>query len=167
MVNKFEKEFTESLRAKIYEKCKILINDMTPVVTQVKMFVENILLSPEKGDGSYTYRISNSVDLLVVIDNGKLKSHEWILCTNQKVDNTMINFDIDNVNAVFSTCKKTFKKLMMDSSIENYPKELFGKAFVCFIDCVSDVLKGDDIKEEIEIYELFKLGNNGENNVII
>lgn len=167
MENKFEKDFIDLFRSKIYQRCKILVNDMRPVVTQVKLFVDNILLSPEKGDGSYTYRISNIVDLIVDIENNKLKNHEWLLCTNQDVNNTLITFDIDNVNTVFSGNKKEFKKLMEDSSIENYPKELFGKGLVCLIECVEDILNGEEIKEDVEIFELFKIGNNGENNVII
>lgn len=47
-----------------------------------------------------------------------------------------------------------------------FPKDLYGKALVVLAETVTDFINKETLFEEMDIFELFKLGNNGENNII-
>lgn len=162
----FEYKFTLYFRSKIFENCRILVNDMEPVISAVDLFIKNILLSPEGDSSEITYRISKGVDLYVKKQNGTIKKYKWFRCTNQELDNDIIELDINNINEFFDSFRKEYFKTLKENNILEYPKELFGKAFVCCIEAISDYLEVMNIEGEEDIYNIFKLSNNGDCNIL-
>lgn len=167
MLSKFEKEFELKFRAKIFERCSILINDMGPVIKEIKIFIDKILSSPLMGDDRYTYRISNIIDYSILVQDEEIKEYDWRICLNDNVEGTLIFIDFENIEKVFKKKqKKELMGLLEEENINDFPEDLLGKAFICFIETVDDILKGEPIQDEQSLFDIFIMSNNGDNNIV-
>lgn len=168
MASKFEKEFEMKFRKKIYERCSILINDMEPVIKEVRLFIDKILSSPLMGDDRYTYRISNIIDYSILVQDERIEEKDWRICLNDNVVGTLILIDFENIEKVFK--KKQKKELLRileeEEEIIGFPEELLGKAFICFVETAGDILKGEAINDDEPVFDIFIMSNNGENNIV-
>lgn len=157
MCNDFSYNFTLIFRSIIYEKTKIMVLDMDPVIKALKIFINDVLL---KHRDKVTYRIEDLIDMDV--DNNSI---EWSINTNQKVD-FIIELTLENINNIFEDNFDGYYQSLKEEGILDYPKEFFGKIFVCSIFTVVEVLKGKDIEKEEKVFDIFTFKHNGICNVV-
>lgn len=162
--NDFRYNLDLNFRCKIFERCKVLVNDISPVIKELELFIKNILLSPSTGDSKIIYRI-NSIELYKETKNDMIKEFKWELNTNQDSEAEIIELTLDNIQELFEEKKKDFMKTLQDEEID-FPLVLFGKVFICFADTISDYLNKDNLIEKQDVYNILVLDNNGENNII-
>lgn len=162
----FEYAFTLYFRHKIYEKCKVLVNDMAPVISELNVFIKEVLLNTEKEDSCVTYRVLDILDLYVEVKNSTIKRYKWFINTDQLLNNDIIEINYENVNSIFKSETKNFKSKLKEENIIDFPKELLYKTFVCFIETVGYYLEKIEVEEDINIYDIITLSTNGNNNIV-
>lgn len=162
--NDFKYNMDLNFRCKIFKNCKVLVNDMKPVIKELDLFIKNILLSPTPGDSKIIYRI-NSIELYKETKNEIIKEFKWELNTNQDCEEEIIELNMETIQELFNDKKKEFLKLLQDEEVD-FPEVLFGKVFICFSEMISDYLNKTELIDKHEIYNILTLDNNGENNII-
>lgn len=161
----FEYLLTLKFRSVIFDTCRVLINDMSPVIKELQLFVKDILLSPDKRDSKIIYRI-NSIELYKETKNDMIKEFKWSLNTNQDQDDfEIIELSLNNIQSIFKDSKKEFIKKLKDEGID-FPATMYGLIFICFSKLISEYLNQKDLITEQNVYGLITLDNNGENNII-
>lgn len=160
----FDYLLTLKFRNVIFDTCRVLINDMTPVIQELKLFIKNILLSPTEGDSKIIYRI-DSIELYKETKSNIVKEFKWSLNTNQDTEIEVVELTLDNVKSIFKEEKKAFIKLLKDEGID-FPPTMYGLVFVCFSKLITEYLNQTDLIEKENVYDILTIDNNGENNII-
>lgn len=155
-MNDFNYNFTLIFRRIIWEKTKILVVDMTPVIEALKIFIDIM-----KTENKCVYRIENQIDMLT---NGD--KIEWVMTTNQKYNCDIIEISFDNIKDYFKEKYDSYVDMLKERNIIDFPEEFFGKIFVCSILSCVEILKGDTIEKEEKVYGIFNFSNNGICNII-
>ena len=101
-MNDFEKRFDLYLCSMIFQKMKIMVNDMNPIIESLKIFINDIILSP-KNDVRLVYRLSPFEIYIDMDENIK----EYRIDNDQKYDCTIINLDLNNVASYFKEEKES------------------------------------------------------------
>ena len=81
-------------------------------------------------------------------------------------DPNITNVTIDTINKLFEGSEEFLKELKEEYNIENFPKDLYGKAFICLAKTISIILDKEELYEMTDIFNIFILANNGHNNII-
>lgn len=162
----FEYLLTLKFRSTIFDTCRVLINDMTPVIKELQLFIKDILLSPDKRDGKIIYR-ADSIELYKETKNDMIKEFKWSLNTNQDPDDDteIVELNLNNIQSLFKEKKKEFFKKLKDEEID-FPATMYGLVFICFSKLISEELKQKELIGEQNVYNIITLDNNGENNII-
>ena len=155
-------DIKEYFRYRLYNNCRILVNNLNDVISEVSMFLNNKIykflneqdeykrfvvcgiMIEREDDGNIKWRI---------LEQNEVAADADILLLNE--DNIVEKFkDVDYVNNL----KETF---------ENYPKELYGLSFISFMETMEYFLMNDKlIEEELNVFDICKLYSNTSNNII-
>ena len=149
-------ELKNVLRFKLHQNCHILVNDLSEVIDEVSTFVKN-KVEPHLKESNERI-VSSGVELLY--ENDKLV---WKLFDNDFTN--VLTLDIFNVEHIFKG--KEEYMIEIKQKYEHYPKEFYGKSLVCFMEALASIVYGDElIEEEINVFDICLMGNNGKNNII-
>lgn len=159
-MNDFEKRFDLYLCSMIFQKMKIMVNDMNPIIESLKIFINDIILSP-KNDVRLVYRLSPFEIYIDMDENIK----EYRIDNDQKYDCTIINLDLNNVASYFKEEKESYFDKLKELNI-NIPNELYGTSFICFIAAINYFIENVKFTEEVNIHDIFIFSSFNEQNVI-
>lgn len=159
-MNDFEKRFDLYLCSMIFQKMKIMVNDMNPIIESLKIFINDIILSP-KNDVRLVYRLSPFEIYIDMDENIK----EYRIDNDQKYDCTIINLDLNNVASYFKEEKESYFDKLKELNI-NIPNELYGTSFICFIAAINYFIENVKFTEEVNIHDILIFSSINEQNVI-
>ena len=150
-------EIINLLRFKIYNECNVLVIDLSQVIEEIKSFI-NEKIYGYYDENEFDKMIFGSVELYKEIDKFKWQYHnkEIISETND------IEIRLNEINDLF----KGKDEFYDNHGLLNFPKTLYGNAFMCLMLVISDILESSKLWDETDIFEIFKLHNNGEFNYI-
>ena len=152
----------ELFRYKIFTRCNILVNDMNDVIKEVNKFAyEKVFPYVLETEGCDKLVFDN---IEIRVEDKKIKCSQYVKDDIYEVVTTKIN--IDEINEFFKG-KEEFLKELQDNGFNEFPKDLYGKAFICLTEVLSDILFREElIEEHFNIFDIFVLSNNGKCNVI-
>lgn len=152
----------ELFRYKIFTRCNILVNDMNDVIKEVNKFAyEKVFPYVLETEGCDKLVFDN---IEIRVEDKKIKCSQYVKDDIYEVVTTKIN--IDEINEFFKG-KDEFLKEIQDNGFNEFPKDLYGKAFICLTEVLSDILFREElIEEHLNIFDIFVLSNNGKCNVI-
>lgn len=154
-------EFIDLYRYKIYNKCNILVNDLSDILKEVKLFINDKII-PFLIEEDYTKLVFDGIELVQTDDNFIWSVHD----KDELVDFNSKQITIDEINNLFKGEKEFLNNLEKDHGIELFPKDLYGKAFMIFAETVTEFLESRELYSNIDLFGIFKLDNNGHNNII-
>lgn len=149
-------------RFKIFTRCNILVNDMTDVIKEVSKFAyEKVFPYVLETEGCDKLVFDN---IEIRVEDKNIKCSKYVKDDIYEVVTTKIN--IDEINDFFKG-KDEFLKELQDNGFNEFPKELYGKAFMCLTEVLSDMLFREELVEEpLNIFDICVLSNNGKCNVV-
>lgn len=154
-------EFIDLYRYNIYTRCKIMVNDFTDVVKEIRLFIDE-KVKPYMKEKELNKLIFDGIEL-----RREDVNFIWsIYDKNELKEPGAKEITMDNINNKFKGKKEFLKSLDEEHGIKMFPKELYGKAFMVLAETISEMASNEHLYEEINIFEIFKLGNNGVNNII-
>ena len=153
-------DIKDYFRYRIYNNCKILVNNLNDVISEVSMFLDKKV-----------YKFLEEVeDCKCIVVCGiviELKDNDisWrILEKGETIPGMILELTKENILDVFKDDNYINKTKEM---FENYPKELYGLSFISFMETMEYFLMLDDlIEEEIDVFYICKLFSNTTNNII-
>lgn len=150
-------------RYRIFLKCNILVNDMSDIIKEVKKFayekVFPYLLETEGCDklvfDGVEFRVEDKI----------IKCSEYVKDDIYEVVTTKIK--MEEINEFFQGKDEFLKELQEKEGIVEFPKELYGKAFMCLAEVLTELFYQEELIEDIyNIFDICMLSNNGRKNVI-
>lgn len=149
----------ELYRYNVYKDCRVLVNDMKDVISELKLFLNDIV---------YPYLLNEENHNKIIVDNISIENDDgdirWSIVLTEPIDD-VIFIDKDIVKDVLVVDDKYVEKVKEQYS--DFPKELFAYSWISFMKTLSTIIFGDTIiNEEINVFDICKLGNNGHNNVV-
>jgi hypothetical protein len=152
----------ELFRYKIFTRCNILVNNMDDVIKEVNKFAyEKVFPYVLEIEGCDKLVFDN---IEIRVEDKNIKCSKYVKDDIYEVVTTKIN--MDEINDFFKG-KDEFLKELQDNGFSEFPKELYGKAFMCLAEVLSDILFREELIEEIlNIFDICILSNNGKCNVI-
>jgi hypothetical protein len=150
-------EIKNVYRFKLYEECRILVNDLTDVITELKTFIDKKFYPFVKEEGKRVV-VSN---IEISFENNKFV---WRLFDRNDLDENVIKLNRYDIEDKFPGKDEYFIEIRQ--TLENYPKAFYCYSFICFIDTIEHVLKGEELKETYEVFDICKIEFNGENNIV-
>lgn len=143
-----ELRFTYYYQKVLYDNTNILVNDMKDIIEALKLFINDIVLTPKE---EIVYKI-NSIDIYLN-ENDVV----YINDSNQIYDRDIKKLDIMNVEEYFKKYKDTYFEKLKELKI-NIPTELYGKIFICFIISLEYFIRLDNI-DDTNIYDLVTISS--------
>ena len=150
----------EVYRYNIYKECHILVNDMNDVIEEVKLFLDNVV---------YPYLKNEDKPNKIIIDDISIRYEDneiiWSIVLPGQINDDGICIDIYNVKEVFNVNDEYIK--IVKEKYSDFPKELFIKSWMMFMKSLSTIIFSETIiNEELNVFDICKIGNNGHNNVV-
>lgn len=148
-------------RFKLYENCRILVNNLKDPIEEISMFLDKIL---------YPFILNNEEYERVVVDNIEItyenEKFVWRIVENNELNiKSTKELNLYNVTDLIDSKEdylSEVKKLMND-----FPKELFGLSFISFMQTISHFVYNDELIDDvINVFDICMLSNNGHNNVV-
>lgn len=148
-------------RFKLYENCRILVNNLKDPIEEISMFLDKIL---------YPFILNNEEYERVVVDNIEITYENerfvWRIVENNELNiKSTKELNLYNVTDLFDGKEdylSEVKKLMND-----FPKELFGLSFISFMQTISHFIYNDKLIDDvINVFDICMISNNGHNNVV-
>lgn len=154
-------EIKDLYRARLYERCNILVVDLTDTIREIKLFIdEKVTLELKESD--FDKFIFSGLELRNEDDK-----FVWSVYDKDEISELKSKeFTLDDINIEFKGKKEFLKSLEENHNIENFPKELYGKAFMIFAETISELVHNDKLYDETNIFDIFTLSNNDINNII-
>lgn len=148
-------------RFKLYENCRILVNNLNDPIKEVSMFLDKII---------YPFIINNEDYERIVVDNIEI-SYENEKIVWRIVENNELNIKITKELNVFNIIDLLKDKEDYINEIKNsmndFPKELFGLSFISFMQTISHFIYSDELIDDIiNVFDICMISNNGNNNVV-
>lgn len=156
-----KEEFMDLYRYRIFEKCKIMVNDLTDVFKEIDLFIEKRVKLYLRDKG-YSKLIFDGIELRVEDEQFVWSVHD----KDELIDPNAKEITIEEVNKKFKAGKEFLKYIDEEEGIILFPKELYGKALMILAETTSEFIQREVLIEEMDIFGIFKIGNNGENNII-
>lgn len=154
-------EIKDLYRVRLYERCNILAVDLTDIIKEIKLFVDEKVI-PELKENDCDKFIFSGLELRKEDDKFVWSVYD----SNELSDLKSKEITLDDINIEFKGKKEFLKSLEENHNIENFPKELYGKAFMVFAETVTEIINSDKLYDEINLFDIFTLTNNDINNII-
>ena len=148
----------ELYRYNIYKECRILVNDMNDVIEEVKLFLDSVVYPYLKnGNGP------------IIVDNISIRFENdeiiWSIVLPDQIIDEGLYIDVYNVKETFNVNDEYVE--IVKEKYSDFPKELFVKSWMMFMKSLSTIIFSETIiNEELNVFDICKIGNNGHNNVV-
>lgn len=148
-------------RFKLYENCRILVNNLKDPIEEISMFLDKIL---------YPFILNNEEYERVIVENIEItyenEKFVWRIVENNELNiKSTKELNLYNIGDLIDGKEdylNEVKKLMND-----FPKELFGLSFISFMQTISHFVYNDELIDDvINVFDICMLSNNGHNNVV-
>lgn len=148
-------------RFKLYENCRILVNNLKDPIEEISMFLDKIL---------YPFILNNEEYERVVVENIEItyenEKFVWRIVENNELNTKSTKeLNLYNIGDLIDGKEdylNEVKKLMND-----FPKELFGLSFISFMQTISHFVYNDELIDDvINVFDICMLSDNGHNNVV-
>lgn len=148
-------------RFKLYENCRILVNNLKDPIEEISMFLDKIL---------YPFILNNEEYERVVVENIEItyenEKFVWRIVENNELNiKSTKELNLYNIGDLIDGKEdylNEVKKLMND-----FPKELFGLSFISFMQTISHFIYNDKLIDDvINVFDICMISNNGHNNVV-
>jgi hypothetical protein len=148
----------ELYRYNIYKECRILVNDMNDVIEEVKLFLDSVVYPYLKNGNSP-----------IIVDNISIRFEDdeiiWSIVLPDQIIDEGLYIDIYNVKETFNVNDEYVE--IVKEKYSDFPKELFVKSWMMFMKSLSTIIFSETIiNEELNVFDICKIGNNGHNNVV-
>ncbi len=154
-------KFKNLYRGILYKECRILANDLNDIFKEIKLFVDEKVIPYIKSNENCDRLVFDGIEL-----NKEEDGYSWSIYDKESLSNQITTeVTMDDINIIFKG-NTEFLKHIKEEGIENFPKELYGKAFMVFAITVSEVLRKEELHEELNLFDIFTISNNEYNNII-
>lgn len=155
-------KFKNLYRGILYRECRILANDLDDIFKEIKLFVDEKVIPYLKSNENCDRLIFDGIEL--VKDEDKCS---WSIYSKNDLSNQITTeVTLDDINLIFKGNTEFLKHIKDDHEIINFPKELYGKAFMILAMTVTELLNKSELHEEMNLFDIFTISNNGNNNII-
>ena len=130
--------------------CGILVNDLSDVIKEVTLFAYEKIIPFIKENTDYDKLIFDGIEV-------RFENERDVWCGHQKdslYDPKVKEIKINEIDEFFEGKEEFLKDLKEKHEIENFPKELYGKAFMCLAETITEKLYQEELID------------NGINNII-
>ena len=151
--------FMNLFRFRLYERTGILVNDLTDVFKEIKLFIDG-KIKPDLENLEISGFIFHKIEL-------QKEEFKWkVIIEDEMTDDIREFITLNNVNDRFKGKKEFLKSLEEEHGISMFPQDLYGKASIVFTEVVSEFISQKDLIDKIEIFDILTIDNNGINNII-
>ena len=148
-------------RFKLYENCRILVNNLNDPIKEVSMFLDEII---------YPFIINNEDYERIVVDNIEISYENekivWRIVENNELNiKTTKELNVFNIIDLLKDKEDYINEIK--NSMNDFPKELFGLSFISFMQTISHFVYSDELIDDIiNVFDICMISNNGNNNVV-
>lgn len=152
---------TDLFRYKLFTNCRILVNDMTPIIKFTQDFIYEKVIPYVKEVEGCDRLVFDGIE--VRIENEQIVWSQYKKDDLYEVVTTKVKKD--NLNELFGNGEDIIDNLKAQDII--VPKELYGNSFLCLAEVITDILYKEKLVGDVyNIYNIFMLSDNGSNNII-
>lgn len=148
-------------RFKLYENCRILVNNLKDPIEEISMFLDKII---------YPFIINNEDYERIVVDNIEISYENekivWRIVENNELNiKTTKELNVFNIIDLLKDKEEYINEIK--NSMNDFPKELFGLSFISFMQTISHFVYSDELIDDIiNVFDICMISNNGNNNVV-
>lgn len=150
-------------RYKIFTRCNILVNNMSEVIKESTKFAYEKVFPYLMETEGCDKLVFDGIEFRV--EDKKIKCSQYVKDDIYEVVTTKIK--IEEINEFFQGKDEFLKELQEKEGFVEFPKDLYGKAFMCLAEVLTELIYQEDLITEVyNIFDICMLTNNGRNNVI-
>lgn len=150
-------------RYKIFIRCNILVNDMSEVIKESTKFAYEKVFPYLMETEGCDKLVFDGIEFRV--EDKKIKCSQYVKDDIYEVVTTKIK--IEEINEFFQGKDEFLKELQEKEGFVEFPKDLYGKAFMCLAEMLTELIYQEDLITEVyNVFDICMLTNNGRNNVI-
>ena len=150
-------------RYKIFIRCNILVNDMSEVIKESTKFAYEKVFPYLMETEGCDKLVFDGIEFRV--EDKKIKCSQYVKDDIYEVVTTKIK--IEEINEFFQGKDEFLKELQEKEGFVEFPKDLYGKAFMCLSEVLTELIYQEDLIMEVyNVFDICMLTNNGRNNVI-
>ena len=150
-------------RYKIFIRCNILVNDMSEVIKESTKFAYEKVFPYLMETEGCDKLVFDGIEFRV--EDKKIKCSQYVKDDIYEVVTTKIK--IEEINEFFQGKDEFLKELQEKEGFVEFPKDLYGKAFMCLAEVLTELIYQEDLITEVyNVFDICMLTNNGRNNVI-
>lgn len=148
-------------RFKIYENCRILVNNLKDPIEEVSMFLDKVI---------YPFIINNEEYERIVVDNIEISYENekivWRIIENNELKlKSTKELTLYNITDIFDNKEEYLNEVR--SMMNDFPKELYGLSFISFMQTISHFVYSEELIDDIiNVFDICMISNNGNNNVV-
>ena len=152
-------DIKEYYRYRLYENCRILVNNLKEPLNEIYMFLEKKIYPFIKDNG-----------IRIVVEGIEItyenERYVWRIVEENEINYTSTKkLDIYNILDLFDDKDKYVNEVK--ENLETFPKELYGLSFISFMETISHFVFSDElIPDIINVFDICMISNNGSNNVV-
>ena len=154
-------DIKEYYRYRLYENCRILVNNLKEPLDEICMFLNNKIYPFIKDNDDYKRIVVEGIEILY-----EDEKFVWrIVESNELNDIPTKKLDVYNILDLFDDKDDYIQEVR--KSLETFPKELYGLSFISFMETISHFVFNDELIDDIiNVFDICMLSNNGTNNVV-
>ena len=152
-------DIKEYYRYRLYEICRILVNNLKEPLNEICMFLEKKLYPFIKDNG-----------IRIVVEGIEITYEDeryiWRIVEENEINYTSTKkLDVYNILDLFDDKDEYVNEVK--ENLETFPKELYGLSFISFMETISHFVFNDElIPDIINVFDICMISNNGSNNVV-
>ena len=152
-------DIKEYYRYRLYENCRILVNNLKEPLNEIYMFLEKKIYPFIKDNG-----------IRIVVEGIEItyenERYVWRIVEENEINYTSTKkLDIYNILDLFDDKDEYINEVK--ENLETFPKELYGLSFISFMETISHFVFNDElIHDIINVFDICMISNNGSNNVV-
>ena len=152
-------DIKEYYRYRLYENCRILVNNLKEPLNEICMFLEKKMYPFIKDNG-----------IRIVVEGIEItyedERYVWRIVEENEINYTSTKkLDIYNILDLFDDKDEYLNEVK--ENLETFPKELYGLSFISFMETISHFVFNDElISDIINVFDICMISNNGNNNVV-
>lgn len=154
-------DIKEYYRYRLYENCRILVNNLKEPLDEICMFLNNKIYPFIKDNDDYKRIVVEGIEILY-----EDEKFVWRIVESNEINDTPTKkLDVYNILDLFDDKDDYIQEVR--KSLETFPKELYGLSFISFMETISHFVFNDELIDDIiNVFDICMLSNNGTNNVV-